>query len=147
MVRNYNICPQAVSGDGFTLRWNVGCGGEFDSPSGHLVSPNYPIRVRSHIHVSNCLTRSMGAPSTAHGRYLLREPTTLWQLFLGSLILRERQGVAAGLILWRWWRWQLTKAEESIAVLTPLHPLPLWGQCGSTSKRTPQSTSKDKTLE
>ena len=37
---------QAVSGDGFTLRWNVGCGGEFDSSAGHLVSPNYPTRVR-----------------------------------------------------------------------------------------------------
>ena len=98
------------------------------------------------MYVSNCLILSMGVPSTAHGPYLLRAPTTLWQLFLGSLILRERQGVAAGLILWRWWRWQLTKAEESIAVLTPLHPLPLWGRCGSTSKRTPPCTSKAKKL-
>ena len=43
--------PQAVSGDGFTLRWKVGCGGEFDSPSGHLVSPNYPTRVSSCINI------------------------------------------------------------------------------------------------
>ena len=143
----YSNCTQAISGDGFTLRWNVGCGGEFDSPSGHLVSPNYPTRVRSYIHASNCLILSMGAPSTAHGPYLLLAPTTQWGPFLGSLTSRAGQGVAAGLTLWRWCRWQLTRAEESIAVLTPLHPLPLWGQCGSTSKRTPQSTSEDKTLK
>ena len=40
-------CFQDTTGDGFTLRWGVGCGGEFTSAYGHLVSPGYPDKVRS----------------------------------------------------------------------------------------------------
>ena len=60
--------------------------------------------------------------------------------------MRGGLGVAARTTLWSWCRQQLTRAEESTVVLKPLHPLPLWGQCGSTSKQIRQSTSEDKTL-
>ena len=41
----------AVTGDGFSLNWNLGCGGVFSSPSGTFSSPGYPAGYSNNI---NC---------------------------------------------------------------------------------------------
>ena len=91
------LVPKAVSGDGFTLRWKVGCGGDFETATGHLVSPNYPDRVRWPVkYIYWFLPPSTGAHSTAHGPYLLLARTTLWEVSPGFSTSKARLEAAAG---------------------------------------------------